>query len=182
VDADYNHNGHIAMMEAFNYAAGHDYYDEVPQYDDNGDGVGHPYPIPQGGDGSLGAVTYLESWHGLTLMPLADMKFGDPGTAVIYTLQVTNTGNITDTFDTSVSSNTWPTTAPPSVQLSAGDSTDVDVIVNIPSSASGGEADIVTITFISQGDCTKRAMAVLTTTAKYRHLFLPLIVKLSAGQ
>ena len=48
------------MMEAFNYAASNDTYDEIPQYDDNGDAIGHPYPIPSGGDGSLGATTYLE--------------------------------------------------------------------------------------------------------------------------
>jgi hypothetical protein len=59
VDADYNHNGCVSMMEAFNYAAENDYYSEIPQYDDNGDGIGHPYPIPNGGDGGLGAVTYL---------------------------------------------------------------------------------------------------------------------------
>lgn len=62
VDADNNHNGHISMREAFNYAAENDYYNEIPQYDDNGDDISHPYPIPQGGDGDLGAITYLESF------------------------------------------------------------------------------------------------------------------------
>ena len=59
VYADYDGNGFISMMEAFNYAAENDYYDETPQYDDNGDGFGHSYPIPNGGDGNLGAVTFL---------------------------------------------------------------------------------------------------------------------------
>ncbi len=58
VNADSDGNGYISMLEAFNYAAENDY--TPPQYDDNGDGIGHPYPIPNGGDGGLGAVTYLE--------------------------------------------------------------------------------------------------------------------------
>ena len=59
VDADANGNGYISMLEAFNYAADRDPLDEIPQYDDNGDGVSQPYPVPAGGDGSLGADTYL---------------------------------------------------------------------------------------------------------------------------
>lgn len=59
VNADYDGNGFISMMEAFNYAAENDYNDETPQYDDNGDGISHTYPIPKGGDGSLGAITFL---------------------------------------------------------------------------------------------------------------------------
>lgn len=62
VDADTNKNGYISMLEAFNYAAGHDYYDEIPQYDDNGDGVSHTDPVPAGGDGSLGSETYLSEF------------------------------------------------------------------------------------------------------------------------
>jgi len=59
VDADYDGNGFISMQEAFNYAAFNDYYNEIPQYDDNGDGISHPYPIPNEGDGYLGANVYL---------------------------------------------------------------------------------------------------------------------------
>src|SRR6185369_5157722 len=41
---------------AFNFAAANDYgtHMEIPQYDDNGDTVSHPFPTPNGGDGSLG--------------------------------------------------------------------------------------------------------------------------------
>jgi PKD repeat protein len=59
VNADTNGNGHISMLEAFNYAAGSDYYDEIPQYDDNGDGISHTDPVPVEGDGRLGCRTYL---------------------------------------------------------------------------------------------------------------------------
>jgi len=59
VDADYNANGYVSMREAFNYAAGNDHLDEIPQYDDNGDGFSHTDPVPDGEDGTLGCKTYL---------------------------------------------------------------------------------------------------------------------------
>jgi hypothetical protein len=59
VNADTNQNGFISMLEAFNYAAKNDYYDEIPQYDDNADGVSHTDPVPAGGDGTLGCQTHL---------------------------------------------------------------------------------------------------------------------------
>jgi hypothetical protein len=183
VDADYNHNGHISMREAFNYAAENDYYDEIPQYDDNGDGIGHPSPIPQGGDGDLGAITYLESFYSLTLVPVTATQSGDPGKVVTYTLQVTNTGNTTDTFDMTVSGYTWPTTAPVTVgPLWAGAGANVDVIVDIPTDAAGGATDTATIIATSQNDDTQSVTATLTTIAAALeplsyNLFLPLIMK-----
>ena len=59
VNADTNQNGFISMLEAFDYAAQNDYYDEIPQYDDNADGVSHTEPVPAGGDGTLGCQTHL---------------------------------------------------------------------------------------------------------------------------
>jgi len=59
VNADANNDGKISVVEAFNYAAENDYTADIPQYDDNGDKNGHTYPIPNGGDGNLGSVTFL---------------------------------------------------------------------------------------------------------------------------
>jgi hypothetical protein len=59
VNADTNGNGYVSILEAFNYAAANDYADEMPQYDDNGDGASHTDPVPSGGDGVLGADMYL---------------------------------------------------------------------------------------------------------------------------
>jgi hypothetical protein len=63
VNADQDGNGHISMLEAFNYAAANDTMDEIPQYDDNGDGISQPYPVPAGGDGVFGSTVYLDSWE-----------------------------------------------------------------------------------------------------------------------
>lgn len=55
--ADANHDGFVDFAEAFNFAAANDYgpHMEIPQYDDSGDGVSHPFPVPAEGDGSLGS-------------------------------------------------------------------------------------------------------------------------------
>jgi len=166
VDADHNHNGHISMMEAFNHAAGNDYYDEIPQYDDNGDSVSHPYPIPQSGDGNWGAITYLENFHDLTVKPATDAQAGGPGGVVTYTLQVTNTGNIPDTFDVAASGYTWLTNVPTSVgPLAADDGARLDVTIHIPTNAMGRATDTVIVIVTSQGDSTQSVTATLTTTA-----------------
>jgi hypothetical protein len=57
VAADADSDGQVSMAEAFNYAASMDSRPETPQYDDNGDGVGTAYSIPNSGDGILG------NWH-----------------------------------------------------------------------------------------------------------------------
>lgn len=59
VDADADASGYVDMVEAFNYAALNDHADEIPQYDDNGDGTSHTDPVPTGGDGALGAGTHF---------------------------------------------------------------------------------------------------------------------------
>jgi hypothetical protein len=166
VDADADGNGHISMREAFNYAAENDTYAETPQYDDNGDGIGHPFPIPQGGDGDLGAVTYLESFYGVMASPIADARSGDPGEAITYTLSVTNSGTYSDTFDVGLSGHAWPTGAPSTLgSLAANESTNVDVTVSIPAGTMGGTTDAATVVVVSRGDGTRSATATLTTTA-----------------
>jgi hypothetical protein len=66
--ADTDKNGRLSVLEAFNYASKltADWYKEKdqlatehPLIDDNGDGVGHEKP--EGGDGTLASVTYLDS-------------------------------------------------------------------------------------------------------------------------
>jgi hypothetical protein len=58
---DDNRDGRKDMAEIFNFAAGHDYGAalEIPQYEDNGDGVSSPYPLPNGEEGALGASISL---------------------------------------------------------------------------------------------------------------------------
>jgi hypothetical protein len=87
VDADTNGNGHVSMLEAFNYAAGNDHLSEIPQYDDNGDGLSHTDPVPDGGDGTLGCTTYLTDVLVGNVDGDNDVDFGDYPTLAAYWME-----------------------------------------------------------------------------------------------
>ena len=101
------------------------------------------------------------------------------GTTVTYTLHVTNTGNVTDTFDLSASGIWTPTLSASSVNLGAGSSTMVEVAVDIPADATDSEMETATVTATSQGDGGVSDSAMLTTTAVVDevHIYLPFIAK-----
>jgi hypothetical protein len=60
VNADTNGDGKISMLEAFNFARSHDGANETPQYEDNGTLPAHSGTMPAGGEGTLGADTFLD--------------------------------------------------------------------------------------------------------------------------
>lgn len=53
--------------------------------------------------------------YGAEVTPSVEAQSGDPNATVTYTLQITNTGLNTDTFDVAVTGNDWTTTAPAQV-------------------------------------------------------------------
>jgi hypothetical protein len=89
-----------------------------------------------------------------------------PGGIVTYTLQLTNTGNVTDTFDLTYAGNEWAVTLPVMQTILAPFAgVDVIAIVAIPAGARGYETDGATITAASQGDLSQTDSSELTTTA-----------------
>ncbi len=103
---------------------------------------------------------------GLELLPPTAAQSGAPGTTVTYTLLVTNTGTCGDTFTVTVSGNAWPTNVPAEVgPLDPNEGAALDVAVDIPAGANGGDWDEATITLASQIAPTTTATSVLTTTA-----------------
>lgn len=63
VNADYDGDGRVSFMEAFNYAESHDTAPETPQYDDNADGISNSGQMPLIGDGCLGSMVFLGDTH-----------------------------------------------------------------------------------------------------------------------
>jgi parallel beta-helix repeat protein len=87
VDADSDGDHRVSMLDAFNYAAGADYCDEIPQYDDDGDGVSHTDPVPVAGDGALGAGSYLADPGAVTVAtPVFTPGGGTYDSAVVVTI------------------------------------------------------------------------------------------------
>ncbi len=88
------------------------------------------------------------------------------GSALTYTVWVTNTGGYSDTFDLAVSGNVWTATVAASVgPLAAGAGQAVPVMVEVPSAAVAGDSDTVTVTVTSQSDLAVSESLSLTTTA-----------------
>ncbi|MCP5099475.1 MAG: multicopper oxidase domain-containing protein, partial [Chloroflexi bacterium] len=111
------------------------------------------------------SVTDAAATYGVSMTPAADGSAGAADTIVTYILNITNDGNIIDTFDVVVSGNGWPTTAPATVgPLAAGATGQISVDVTIPATAVSGDSDVATVTVTSQGDAGQTAVSTLTTS------------------
>ncbi len=119
------------------------------------------------GDVSASATltTIAATVNGVLLHPPTAAQMGLPGSAVSYTLTITNTGNSDETFDLQLSGNEWPTTAPLSITLATQESSTFVVTVSIPVETPGNETDSVVATAVGQTDPTSTAQSTLTTTA-----------------
>jgi hypothetical protein len=94
---------------------------------------------------------------------------------VTATLNLTNTGNFTDTFALNYSGNQWEVQGPLGVTLAAWSDIPLSVAVHVPLSTSPGLSDTVHITATGTGDF---AVSDLTTMVIRPYLLLlPLIRK-----
>ena len=95
------------------------------------------------------------------------------GTTVPYKLNITNTGNISDTYQIAVRGNNWPTTigekqVMPLTETILGPLTIAEIMpvtlfVDIPTDAQPGEADQATLTITSQTDTDQQTVLILET-------------------
>ncbi len=83
-----------------------------------------------------------------------------PSAVLIYQHTIHNTGNGTDTFSFTASSNRgWTVDKPANVTLASGAQTNVQVTVHIPAGAAAGLVDTTTLTAISQFNTAITAQA-----------------------
>jgi hypothetical protein len=117
--------------------------------------------------------------YGVTVEPGSATGDGDPGEAITYTLQVTNAGNVADTFSLGYAApSTWMVSLSSAVlSLGAGAGADVEVYVGIPSGAVAGSSGVVTVTVTSQASPLATGSAVLTTRVSWRFVYLPLVLR-----
>jgi choice-of-anchor B domain-containing protein len=138
------------------------------------------------GDSSVTAATQLTTSagavYGLALSG-ETAREGAPGQVVTYTLHLTNTGNISDTFGLNVTEAGWETAvSPPSLSLAAGAAGHISLGVHIPLTATTGLTDTAVFQAVSVNEPTTAADWVVTTTAvapqtaDYR-LFLPAVYR-----
>ncbi|MFQ5615432.1 MAG: C25 family cysteine peptidase, partial [Anaerolineales bacterium] len=91
---------------------------------------------------------------------------GLPGATLTYTLQLTNTSNVADTFTITLTSNNWVTTVPSEIgPLNPGESQSFTAVVRIPASALGNDTDLANLAARSQNDPGNAATASLTSMA-----------------
>ena len=139
-------------------------------------------------------TTQVNADYGVIVTPPNDAQSGLPGTLVAYTLQITNAGNITDTFSVSATGHTWSTVVPLKSgeetsavvvgPLSPGGDSSLTIAVLVPASATAGEQDTVTVTATSSGHAAVIANSVLTTTASaaggtspINSVYVPVVIK-----
>jgi len=122
--------------------------------------------------------------YGVEVSGPMEMTAG-PGDVVTFTVMVTNTSNgPMDTFTLDVSG-TYTATAPVEVgPLAAGESTMVEVVVNVPAGAVNGDSGTVVFTATSQGDDAVSASTSLTVNVVVVivifELYLPVVFKAPA--
>jgi hypothetical protein len=116
--------------------------------------------------------------YNLELEPGDTALSGMPGEAVTFSVQISNQGNISDTYDLDCLDEEWPMDMPVTqVTLAVGESADVVLTVHIPVQAMPGQRDAMTFTAVSQGDPAEAQSAELTTTVTGNLLYLPVIVR-----
>jgi carboxypeptidase T len=96
--------------------------------------------------------------------PLDATQSGDPGQAIVYSLSVTNTNNMTDTFDLVVNS-AWAVEAPATLgPLDPFENTGLVVTVTVPVTAAAGAVDVTHLQIVSQNPGVPAVTVTLTTT------------------
>jgi uncharacterized membrane protein len=107
-----------------------------------------------------------------------DSQEGHPGSVLTYTLQVSNMGDFEDSYNVEISA-TWETTASLTIigPVLPGEDDEFYVVVTIPQEAMHGDWDSAVLTLTSQAKPSVSHQAMLTSTAVWHRMFMPLSMK-----
>jgi hypothetical protein len=123
---------------------------------------------PTATDGSVLTTTVVGSFD-VDLEPEASAMTGVPAQTLTYTLQLTNTGDIADTYELTVSGvyTDWVVVLPVTTFDLAGQETvEVLVVVTIPTAAADGDFDTIIVTATSTKDEAVMDAVEITTTVE----------------
>jgi hypothetical protein len=115
---------------------------------------------------------------GVEIAPPTAAGSGYPGSVVIYTLTVTNTGDYSDTVTLTARGVWTPTLSTYSVAwLGPGLSESVTVTVVIPLTATHGASDMAVVTATSTISSTMSRVSQVMTTVRWHTIYLPLVMR-----
>jgi uncharacterized membrane protein len=116
--------------------------------------------------------------YGVELTPEALIGSSPPGSTLTYTLSVSNTGNIEDTYAVNITGvdDGWEVIQPALITVPAYTSSNLEVMVTVPPGFNT-PPDEITVTVTSTSDPAVTDSSTITTTPFIYRLFLPLIMK-----
>jgi len=119
----------------------------------------------------------VEEMHAVSVDPTNAAGEGQPGASVQYLLQIHNLGNVSDIYTITASGNDWTVSSVAQVgPVIVGGSASVNVTVMVPTSATPGDSDTVTLHIASLSEPATYVETHLTTSvpadAVYR-LYMP---------
>jgi len=114
------------------------------------------------------------------------VELGSPSAVVVYRLPLTNTGTALDTFEVSLSGNSWPVSVPSTVgPLAPNGQAVLPVTISVPTLHLGGQfVDTVSVTLCSMSNSLVSTTMSLTTEGSsagvglYCDVYLPVVLRL----
>jgi carboxypeptidase T len=135
----------------------------------------------QGNASKSGSATLVTSvktiYTFLVDAPVDHLTGYGKGDTVEYTVLITNTGNITDSYEVLVSSSKWPVDVPVSIgPVGPGKSITATITVHVPLDINIGDSNIAKLMFISVGGTSGHQVFLYTNTFWY-NVYIPLSQK-----
>jgi uncharacterized membrane protein len=123
-------------------------------------------------------TTSVTTVYSFEAVPVADTLVAHGwDTTVQFSVVITNTGNIADSYDIHVVPGGWPVDAPAQVgPIDINDSVTVTITVHVPLDISIGDSNTTTLNIISHGSSSGHVVSLHTDTFWYS-TFIPISQK-----